>query len=110
MEHALHPGGGALAGRDIANIALNEFRRCRYVFAPPIHQAVQRPHAVTAFQQALAKMTADESRAAGDQNILHDLSLYSFWKKARSSGVLMPRASVASATSRGVKTQPCAAR
>src|ERR1700722_17431634 len=55
-------------------------------------------------------MTADEAGAAGDQHAFHGALLYRLWKKARSSFVLMPRASVPSATSSGVTVQTCADR
>src|SRR6266404_2255525 len=110
MKHPVHAGSGGKTGAEIANIAFDEFGSRGHVFTPAIDQAVQHPHFITARQQFFREMAADESGAAGDQNVFHGPFLYRFWKKARSSLVLMPRASVASATSSRVMVQPCAAR
>ena len=71
MQHGIHAIGGAAAGFDVADIAFEEFNAIRHPCALAIDQAVQHPHAVTGGQQAFAKMAADESGAAGDQDILH---------------------------------------
>src|SRR4051812_46778722 len=110
MQHPIHAGGGFGAGIHVANIAFDKFSGRGDPFALSIDKAVQHPDRVTARQQALAKMAADKARAAGDQDFLHGAFLYRLWKKVRSSFVLMPRASVASATSTGVTVQPCADR
>ena len=76
MQHGLHALGGALAGLDVTDVALDEFGVARHPFAFAVDQAVQHPYAVSGRQQAFAKMAADEAGAAGDQDILHVTGSY----------------------------------